>query len=139
MKLNRKEALSISGYLGAALLIAGYVRYSVQELWTKWEIALVSMGGVLLLVSIVFNIKTIISYFRSRSGRLGANTALLTIAVLGIFALVNYLGYRHHKRIDLTSEKLYSLSDQTRKIVSTLNKDVKVINFYTGKMGASHE
>jgi ABC-type uncharacterized transport system involved in gliding motility auxiliary subunit len=129
MKLNRKEALNIAGYLGAAFLIAGYVRYSVQELWTKWEIALVTVGGVLLLASIAFNFKTIIGYFRSRGGRLGANTAILTVAVLGIFALVNYLGYRHHKRIDLTTEKLYSLSDQTRKIVSTLDKDVKIITF----------
>jgi ABC-type uncharacterized transport system involved in gliding motility auxiliary subunit len=129
MKLNRKEALNIAGYLGAAFLIAGYVRYSVQELWTKWEIALVSVGAVLLVASLAFNLKSILGYFRTRSGRLGTNTAVLTIAVLGIFALVNYLGYRHHKRIDLTSEKLYSLSDQTRKIVSSLNKDVKIVNF----------
>ena len=69
MKLNRKEALNIAGYLGAAFLIAGYVRYSVQDLWTKWEIALISVGGVLLLASIAFNFKSIIAHFRSRSGR----------------------------------------------------------------------
>jgi ABC-type uncharacterized transport system involved in gliding motility auxiliary subunit len=129
MKVNRKEALNIAGYVGAAFLLAGYIRYAVQDLWTKWEIALIAIGGILLLASLVFNFKTIIGYFRSRGGRLGTNSAILTIAVIGIFALVNYLGYRHHKRIDLTSEKLYSLSDQTRKIVSGLQKDVKIVNF----------
>jgi ABC-type uncharacterized transport system involved in gliding motility auxiliary subunit len=52
-----------------------------------------------------------------------------TVAVIAIIGFGNFLGYRHHKRIDLTTEKLYSLSDQTRKVVSDLKKDVKVIQF----------
>ena len=127
MKVNRQELFKIAGYVGAALMIAGYIRYVVQEIWTKWEITLVSVGGALLLVSLLFNLPTILGFFRSRTGRLGANTAILTLAVIGIFGIVNFLGYRHHKRIDLTSEKLYSLSPQTRKIVSGLQKDVKII------------
>jgi len=129
MKVNRQELFKIAGYVGAALIVAGYIRYVVQEIWTKWEITLVSVGGALLLVSILFNLPTILGFFRSRTGRLGANTAILSLAVIGIFGIVNFLGYRHHKRIDLTSEKLYSLSPQTRKIVSGLQKDVKIIKF----------
>ncbi|MEP7273100.1 MAG: hypothetical protein ABI882_16495, partial [Acidobacteriota bacterium] len=129
MKVNRQEAFNIAGYLGAAFLIAGYVRYAVQEVWSKWEIALVAVGGVLLLASILINFRKIVAYFQTRQGRLGTNTAALTLAVVGIFGLVNYLGFRHHKRIDLTSEKLYSLSDQTRKIVVGLQKDVKIVRF----------
>jgi ABC-type uncharacterized transport system involved in gliding motility auxiliary subunit len=53
----------------------------------------------------------------------------LTLAVLGILAVVNFLGYRHHKRFDLTAEQLYSLSDQTKKVVAGLPKDVKIIKF----------
>jgi ABC-type uncharacterized transport system involved in gliding motility auxiliary subunit len=49
--------------------------------------------------------------------------------VIAIFGLLNFLGYRHHKRFDLTTEKLYSLSDQTRKVISGLQTDVKVLKF----------
>jgi ABC-type uncharacterized transport system involved in gliding motility auxiliary subunit len=51
------------------------------------------------------------------------------VAVIAIFGLLNFVGYRHHKRFDLTTEKLYSLSDQTRKVISGLQTDVKVLKF----------
>ncbi|MBO0801005.1 MAG: GldG family protein, partial [Blastocatellia bacterium] len=91
--------------------------------------SLVIAGGVLLLASVVLNFKSIVQFFSGRTGKLGANTALLSIAVLTILVVLNFLGYRHHKRFDLTSEHLYTLSDQSKKILGGLQKDVKVIKF----------
>ena len=129
MKVNRTEIIKVAGYLGAGLLLAGYGRYLIHSVWSKWEIGMVSAGAVLLLLSIAFNYKEIVERLKSRSGRLGANTLILSAAVIAIFAVANFLGFRHHKRIDLTTQKFYSLSDQTKKIVSGLNKDVKMIKF----------
>ncbi len=42
---------------------------------------------------------------------------------------MNFLGFRHHKRVDATTEKLYTLSDQSRRIASGLQKDVNIIRF----------
>src|SRR5262249_56629356 len=71
----------------------------------------------------------IVGFFSRRQGRLGANTVVLSVAVLALVVVANYLGYRHHKRFDLTAEGLYSISDQTKKVVANLPKDVKVIYF----------
>ena len=49
--------------------------------------------------------------------------------MLVVIALLNYLGYKHHSRLDLTTEKLYTLSDQSRKIASHLTQDVDVMHF----------
>jgi len=84
---------------------------------------------VILLAGIVLSIRNIVGFFFKRSSKLGTNTTILALAVLAILAVVNFFGFRHHKRFDLTSEKLYTLSDQTRKIVSGLQKDVTVIRF----------
>jgi ABC-type uncharacterized transport system involved in gliding motility auxiliary subunit len=43
--------------------------------------------------------------------------------------IVNFVGFRHHKRFDLTTEKLYTLSDQTRQVVGGLQKDVTIVRF----------
>ena len=119
----------MAGFIGAAMAIAGYVRHTIQEIWGWFNLSLLIVGGVLLLASIALNFKDIVEYFRGRSGRLSANVALLTVAVVGLIAIVNFLGYRHHKRLDLTAEGLFSLSDQTKKVLSGLQKDVKVIRF----------
>lgn len=128
MTTNRNEIGKLGIMLGAALVISGLVRYSVQGLWGL-NLWLVVIGAILLVVGLALNFESIKGAFTSRSGKLGTNMGVLTIAVIAILALANFLGYRHHKRIDLTSEQLYSLSEQTRKVVAGLQKDVKVIKF----------
>src|ERR1051326_4089864 len=129
MQINRQELFKTTGYLGVALLVAGYLRYSVLETLDTISKSLLIAGGVLTLAGLVLNFRAIRNSFGRRSTRLGTNMAGITGAAVGILALLNFLGYRHHKRVDVTAEKLYSLSDQTRKIVSGLQKDVKIIKF----------
>jgi ABC-type uncharacterized transport system involved in gliding motility auxiliary subunit len=129
VKIDRKEIFNIAATLGVALLFGGYVRYSVQEVMsplTKW---ILIAGGVLLAAGLAGNFRQVMGFFGSRAGKLGTNTAVLSLAVIGILAVVNFLGYRHPKRFDWTAEKLYTLSDQTQKVVSELKKDVRIIHF----------
>ena len=129
MKWNSKEAADITGSLGAALLVACYLRYSIQgELLTSSKVILVG-GAVLVLASVGFGFRRILKFFSMRSSQLGTNTAVLAIAVIAILGILNFAGYNHHKRFDLTTEKLYTLSDQTREILRGLQKDVTVIHF----------
>jgi ABC-type uncharacterized transport system involved in gliding motility auxiliary subunit len=129
MTIKRAEVFKIMAFLGPLALIAGYIRYSVRETMGPLNLSLLIVGAVLSLAAIIFNFRAIRESSKRRSTRLGANTTVMTVAVIAIIGFANFLGYRHHKRIDLTTEKLYSLSDQTRKVVSDLKKDVKVILF----------
>jgi gliding motility-associatede transport system auxiliary component len=129
MSIKRQEVFKGIAFLGPLALIAGYIRYSVRETMDPLNISLLIVGGVLTLAAIIFNLRAIRESAGRRSTKLGANTTVMTVAVVAIIGFGNFLGYRHHKRIDLTTEKLYSLSDQTRKVVTDLKKDVKVMLF----------
>ena len=129
MNINRKELSKFVGFIGAALLIAGLVRNMIQGIWGWFNLTLLIAGAVLFIASIVLNFGTIITFFSGRSGKLGANTAFLSISVIAILGIANFVGFRHHKRFDLTTEGLYTLSDQTKKILTGLQKDIKVIKF----------
>jgi ABC-type uncharacterized transport system involved in gliding motility auxiliary subunit len=129
MKWTRSQWAEITLSLGAALLISAYVRYSIQgELLQLSEILLIG-GGVLILASIVLGFPNIRDYFSKRSSQLGTNTTILTIGVLAILVVVNYLGHTYHKSFDMTSEKLFTLSPQTKKIVQGLKQDVTIARF----------
>ncbi len=129
MNINPKEITKSAGIVGPALAIAGYILYSREQVWQWYIIALIAVGAAMLLASIVFNFSSILTFFQGRQGKLGANTAVLSVAIIAIIGVINFVGYRHHKRFDLTTEGLYTLSDQTRKIVGSLQKDVKIIKF----------
>lgn len=129
MKWTRQQFAEISLSLGIALLLSGYIRYTKQgEVLRLSEILLIA-GGVLVLASVVLGFPNIRSHFSKRSSQLGTNTTILTLGVVAILVVVNYLGQEHHKRFDVTTEKLYTLSDQTKKIVQGLTTDVTVIRF----------
>jgi ABC-type uncharacterized transport system involved in gliding motility auxiliary subunit len=67
-----------------------------------------------------------------RSGKrvlTGANFAIYTLIVLALIVLVNWFVNRHDTRWDMTPNKKYSLSEQTRKILKELNRDVTIYVF----------
>jgi len=59
----------------------------------------------------------------------GANFALYTLIGIALVVLVNWFVNRHDTRWDMTPNKKYSLSDQTRKILKGLNRDVTIYVF----------
>jgi len=129
MKLDRKELARFLWMMAAALLIAGYLRYTIQGELLRFSKILLIGGGVVFVAALVVGFPYIVQYFSKRSSKLGTNTAILTLAVLAILVFLNFVGYRHHKRFDLTTEKLYTLSDQTKKIVGGLRNDVTLVHF----------
>lgn len=60
----------------------------------------------------------------------GAHSALQIVLFLGVLVCLNLIVARHHGRIDLTSNREYSLSDQTRKILENLKQEVRVTSFF---------
>lgn len=129
MKITKHELLKTIGWFGAAALLAGLVRWQLEGEWRRFSLVLAAAGGVLLVAALVLNFRAIANYFGRRSARLGANTLVLSAAVLVILGILNFLGYRYHKRFDLTEQKLYTLSEQTKQIVGGLTQEVRILEF----------
>jgi gliding motility-associatede transport system auxiliary component len=129
MKWTRNQWAEFIATLGVAAVIGGYVLYARQgELRFPSEILFIG-GGVVFLAGIVLGFGAIMKFFSRRSSQLGTNTTILSLAVLAVLGLLNFVSYRHHKRFDLTTEKLYTLSDQTKKVLGALKEDVTIVRF----------
>jgi ABC-type uncharacterized transport system involved in gliding motility auxiliary subunit len=68
-------------------------------------------------------------WMKARQTRYGAYLVTYLIVVILVLGAVNWLGNRHNSSFDATSNKRFSLSDQTVKIVKGLKSDVKVTYF----------
>jgi ABC-type uncharacterized transport system involved in gliding motility auxiliary subunit len=60
-----------------------------------------------------------------------SNTALSVVLVVALVGMVNWLSYRHYKRGDWTSSKLYSLSQKSLNVLKGVDKDVRVVVLMT--------
>ncbi|MFN4226999.1 MAG: GldG family protein [Candidatus Ratteibacteria bacterium] len=62
------------------------------------------------------------------------NAFLMVIIFLAIVIFVNLISEKNYKRIDLTKNKIYSISSQTKKIIRSLKQPVEIIIFYKEKI-----
>jgi ABC-type uncharacterized transport system involved in gliding motility auxiliary subunit len=122
--------ISISGWLGLFFLLAGLFVYIVvpSETMIAGSLAIVGLlNGSFFVFSEKTKIKKVIT---GRTAVHGANSAILTIAFLGILVFVNLLLSRHNYRFDFTEGGIYTLSPQTTKVISSLDKDIKMTAFF---------
>lgn len=125
-----KAVLSYFGWFALALgLLAAFV-YSIVPNQT---IAVLSLAGVALILTLVYcasdweNIQKVLT---GRTAIHGANALTLTLVFLGILIFINLLTSKHNHRFDLTKSGLFTLSPQTKQIVSELPRKVKITAFF---------
>src|SRR6202453_3730281 len=68
-------------------------------------------------------------WLKARQTKYGAYAAVYVLVVIAIVVVANMLADRYNKSYDTTSNKRYSLSDQTKKIVTGLKQDATITYF----------
>src|SRR6187551_3460054 len=127
-----KELFKKADLFGLAIIAATLIVYSTRSVWTMYQTIAAAVGGLLVVISIVLKLPDIRAGLGRRSTKFGIHSATSVILVLGILAFINYLGARHSKVVDMTTEKTFSLSDQSVKVAREVKEDVHIKAFYTG-------
>src|SRR5207244_3436534 len=69
------------------------------------------------------------NWLKARQTKYGAYLAVYLIVIIAVLATANWLASTHDKSFDTTSNKRFSLSDQTTKVVRNLKADVNIKYF----------
>lgn len=65
----------------------------------------------------------------SRQAKQGAQAGIYVIVVIAILGVGNWLAKDYNKTLDVTANKRFTLSDQTKKVVGDLKKEINVYYF----------
>jgi ABC-type uncharacterized transport system involved in gliding motility auxiliary subunit len=121
-----KQIANIIGWLGTLLVAAALVirfGFPAQEQYAYY-LAWAGLGSMLLYMLTQW--REIADAFARRQTRYGTLSLVGVLTVLGILVAVNYIGKRQNKRWDLTDAKQYSLSDQTRNVLTKLDAPLQI-------------
>lgn len=118
---------SYFGSLGIGFLIAGALLWALQRASEIYWASFLIVGLALCTTYIATRWKQLAPALGSRSAKEGANSAVLIGIVVGIVGLSNYIADEHAEQWDVTTNRQYSLSDQTTKILADLDSDVVLI------------
>ncbi|MBI3988567.1 MAG: GldG family protein [candidate division NC10 bacterium] len=117
--------------LGLLLVLGGGLVSQIKPEWKTLSLIMALLGALLLLVWFYLDFHRIRASLAKRSTRYGLNVALMSLLLLGIIALVEALSMKYNTTFDLTQGKRYTLSDQTRRVLRSLTKDVQAAAFLT--------
>ena len=120
--------LNIVGWVGTGIVVVALALKIVPALDKYGDYArpLALIGLVCVIAYTLGQWRDIATVFSRRQARYGTLTAVSVLVVLGILVAVNYIGSRQNKRWDLTANKQFSLSDQTRNVLAKLDSPLQV-------------
>jgi len=104
-------------FLGITLSVAGTVAATITANWSVMPIILLTSGLVLLIIGL-WLWGNQYQLWQLRSTKEGAAAIALTTLVLIIIAMVNWVGIVYGKTWDLTENQLYTLSQQSQRMVA---------------------
>lgn len=128
-----------TGLIGAANVLLAMKMFTLENT-DALNLALQISVGVLVIGLAAYAIMSpdsIRRFFTGRQARYGSNSLILTLAVLGIIFVVNYMVFNNPKSWDLTEDKSNTLSDETLQILATLPEKVTATAFYTPDLDPS--
>ena len=124
-----QPAALIAGYAAAVLLLVFVFWLAINSSFNLWQKILLGVTIALGIFWGVVHHAALTGAARARGVRIGANSTIFVLFVLGIIVLFNVVAARHHFRKDITEEQLFSLSEQTRAVIGELETDLQLVAF----------
>ena len=117
------------GWLGSILVFMAvaiwFVRPDLEQL--RRVLAFAGLASILLYLASQW--RQVGRSFERRQTRYGTLAGTGIVLVLVIIVALNYVLARQNKRWDLTAARQYSLSDQTRRVLESLEAPVRILVF----------
>jgi ABC-type uncharacterized transport system involved in gliding motility auxiliary subunit len=125
-----REQLKKADLIGLIIIVICIIGLRTSSVKPLYFYIGAGIGAALVLLSLVVKRDEIGVGLRRRSTKFGLNSATSVLLILGVLAMVNYLGAQHQKRVDMTTEKLNSLSEESARVVDQVKQDLHIQAFY---------
>ena len=130
-----QKILGIIGWIGTALVFgavgarAAVSAGMIPPEWNQYATYAAWAGLAAVLIYMAGQWRDVAEFYKGRGARYGTMSIVSIVVFLAILVAVNYLGTRQNKRWDLTGNQVFSLSDQTVRILKELKEPVHVTVF----------
>lgn len=124
-----QKAFGIIGWIGTALVFAAVAIRMFYPEWNQYATYMAWAGLATVLIYMAGQWRDVAQFYKGRGARYGTLSIVSIIVFLAILVAVNYLGTRQNKRWDFTANQVFSLSDQTVKILRELKEPISITVF----------
>lgn len=117
--------------LSALSLVALGGLYFAIRVWMPFMWFVVAPAVIGFLGWIFYDRKMLFDFFTMKTTKYGFNMGFVIMMAVALLSAINFLGARHYTTFDFSSNATNSLSEQSKKLLLTLDSELKVKFFYT--------
>jgi ABC-type uncharacterized transport system involved in gliding motility auxiliary subunit len=130
-KYSKFGVIGLYVSLAAALTALGlYVVFKQFDLYLQIALAFIVIG---LAFFAIMNPRRVREVFTGRQAKYGSNALVMTLAIIGILIIANYLVFNYNKTWDLTQDKSNTLSQETIDLLQSLPEKVKAEAYFSSQ------
>ena len=137
--LTRGAISAIVAIAGAVSVLAGLFLFLFLQELRGAAYTLLSVGGVMLLASLLMSFATMREAIIGRRGRYAANTVVMIIAFTALAVLVQTIAVRNSYRWDVTATRQFTLAEQTVGILNNLENPIQATAFFVPGIASQEE
>jgi|YNPBryunderm2012_1023409.scaffolds.fasta_scaffold00016_14 ABC-type uncharacterized transport system involved in gliding motility auxiliary subunit len=117
-------------YTGLTLLALALVVISIWPQYRTYGLVLGAVGLAAIIFYVILNLSELREVSKRRSFIYSGNMLLIIVLMLAILVVINFISAKHHYRVDFTSARIHSLSDQSVQVVKNLKQEVVIKAFF---------
>src|SRR4051794_482691 len=121
--------------VGLVILVSTLLTFVVAGQTTSLIYSKLVLGLLLIGIYYATNRESAKRMLGNKSTAMLLISSLTTVVFVGVLAAIGFISNKNPKEIDMTREGIYTLADQTVKMLGSLKEPVKVLAFY----GASEQ
>lgn len=114
---------------GLSVLALGGLFFALR-VWMPFMWIVVGTAFLCLSAALYYDYKILIDFFSMKTTKLGMNMGLVLLLTVVFLVVINYLGAKHYRTYDFSINRINSISDQSKKIINSLESDLLVKFFY---------
>ncbi|RKY04315.1 hypothetical protein DRP77_04175 [Candidatus Poribacteria bacterium] len=132
---GRGRLYNIGTLCGLIGIVALLFTLAVRLVMGRFELYFfISAGVTLALIGfyVATHLGRVISALRSRQAVYGTNVFVASLLAVGAAAIINVIVVEaFDKELDMTAEKLFTLTDQTKEVLKMVKEPIKVLAFFS--------
>jgi gliding motility-associatede transport system auxiliary component len=121
---------NIIGITAVVLIVASLIWYSISQIWgvVNWILLVLGVGALGYYMFYYFKSRD--KEISQRSVKKGSNVLVQIVITLAIISMIAFITTRRNFRVDWSENSLFSLADQSVKVLEGLNKPVDIKAFF---------
>lgn len=119
---------------GVASLLTGWILMFILPGSRPFAWLVLALGGVLIAVAVRIDFRRVKNALSSPRGKFGVSATVMVCLFMGILVLVNAISVSHSHRFDFTGLAQFTLTSQTKAVLSKLDTPVEIIRVFSPKI-----